>query len=92
MALADVYEKKNDLAGAKEVYGKLADVYPGSVLPKLRMVKASIKDKALKKEIAEMEATVAQEKYRCGKCGFTTDKFTLLCPKCHAIESFLLYL
>ncbi|MGB3478474.1 MAG: tetratricopeptide repeat protein [bacterium] len=91
-ALAHVYEKKNDLAGAREVYGKLADVYPNSVLPKLRMVKASIKDKALKEKIAEMEATVAQEKYKCGKCGFTTDKFTLLCPKCHAIESFLLYL
>lgn len=91
-ALADVYEKKNDLAGAKEVYGKLADVYPNSVLPRLRMVKASIKDKALKEKIAEMEATVAQEKYKCGKCGFTTDKFTLLCPKCHAIESFLPYL
>jgi len=91
-ALADVYEKKNDLAGAREVYGKLADVYPNSVLPRLRMVKASIKDKALKEKIAEMEATVAQEKYKCGKCGFTTDKFTLLCPKCHAIESFLLYL
>ena len=88
-ALADLYEKKNDLTGAKEIYGKLIDIYPKSALPRLRMLKASIKDKNVKEKLTEIEETVAHHNYWCVKCGFNMDEFTLLCPKCHAIESYL---
>lgn len=91
-ALADLYEKKNDLAGAKAIYSKLIDIFPNEALPRLRILKAGIKDKALKEKIIEIEETVAQQMYSCEKCGFNMDSFTLLCPKCHAIESFLPYL
>ena len=88
-ALADLYEKKNDLTGAKEIYSKLIDIFPNSALPRLRMLKAGIKDKTLKEKIMEIEETVAHGNYCCEKCGFNIHAFILLCPRCHATESFL---
>ena len=88
-ALADLYEKKNDLTGAKEIYSKLIDIFPNSALPRLRMLKANIKDKTLKEKIIEIEETVAHKNYCCEKCGFNIDTFTFLCPRCHATESYL---
>jgi lipopolysaccharide biosynthesis regulator YciM len=91
-ALADLYEKKNDLSGAKEIYSKLIDIFPKSGLPRLRMLKASVKDKNIKEKIMEIEGTVAHHKYVCDNCGFSMDTYVLLCPRCHAVESFSLSL
>jgi lipopolysaccharide biosynthesis regulator YciM len=88
-ALADLYEKKNDLIGAKEIYSKLIDIFPNSALPRLRLLKTNIKDKSLKEKLIEIEETVAHGNYCCEKCGFNIDAFVLLCPRCHAPESFL---
>jgi lipopolysaccharide biosynthesis regulator YciM len=90
--LADLYEKKNDIETAKDLYYKLADVYPVSILPKLHLLKANTDDETLKEKIAKIENIISHGKFKCTKCAFSTEKFSFLCPKCHAIESFLSYL
>lgn len=91
-ALADLYEKKNDIETAKEIYYKLADIFPKSILPKLHLLKANTDDENLKEKIVEIENIISHGKFKCTKCAFSTEKFSFLCPKCHAVESFLSYL
>lgn len=91
-ALASLYEKKNDIDTAKTVYSKLSAVYPKSILSRLNLLKAMTDDKSMKKRIVEIEKAVSQRNYRCKNCRFEARKFLFLCPKCHALESFLLYL
>lgn len=91
-ALADLYEKKNDTESAKEVYDKLTDIYPKSVLPKLHLLKSCTEDESLKKKITEIENIMSHKHFKCINCGYDTKKFSFLCAKCHAVESFLPYL
>lgn len=91
-ALADLYEKKNDAESAKGVYRKLSDLYPKSVLPKLYSLKLMTEDKVIKKGIAEIEKNLRRKEFRCNNCGYEMQKFSFICPRCHAIESFLPYL
>ncbi len=92
LALAALYEKKNDLEAAQAVYNKLSDRYPKSSLLKLRLLKSIIQDETLTEKVTEIENAVSNELFKCTNCGFCAEKFSFLCPKCHAIESFLLYL
>ena len=91
-ALADLYEKKNDAESAKYVYRRLADKYPKNILPKIYLIKSLTKEKTVTNEINEIEKQLTHSQFRCRKCGYETDKFSLICAKCHAIESFLPYL
>ncbi|HEC77524.1 MAG TPA: tetratricopeptide repeat protein [candidate division WOR-3 bacterium] len=92
LALAEIYEKKNDMETAKSVYARLKEVYPKSIVPKLRLLKLSVDDEKLKENIAEIENTVRHKNYRCKNCGNQVERFSFICKKCHAIESFLPYL
>jgi lipopolysaccharide biosynthesis regulator YciM len=91
-ALADLYEKKNDLETAEGIYQKLSDIYPESVLPKVYSLKLKASDKDLKERISEIEKTVSMQQFQCSNCGHKVDQFSFMCPKCHAVESFLPYL
>jgi len=92
LALAALYEKKNDLDAAQALYSKLSEKYPKSSLLRLRLLKSKVKDESLMDEITEIENEVGNKSFKCTNCGFDAEKFSFLCPKCHAIESFLLYL
>jgi lipopolysaccharide biosynthesis regulator YciM len=92
LALADLYEKKNDTERAMNVYSKLSDLYPKSFLPKLRSLKTIADDETIKEKISEIENSLVHGNVRCTNCGFVTEEFAFLCPRCHAVESFLPYL
>lgn len=89
LALADLYEKKNDLEKAREIYAKLSEIFPRSILPKLRMIKLMTEDVKMSDAIAEIEKAVSGHEYICSNCGNTVTNFSFICRKCHAIESFL---
>jgi len=88
-ALANLYEKKNEIEQAKDVYRKTSELYPDAVLPRLYMMKLSTDTKAIKKELSEIEKILSVNHFVCKKCGNKTKKFTFLCPNCRSIESYL---
>ncbi len=87
-ALANLHEKKNEIELAKEVYRKISELYPGSSLPRVRMMKLSADTKSIKKDIADIERLLAQNDFVCSKCHNKTKKFSFLCPNCRSIESY----
>lgn len=91
-ALASLYEKKNDLESARDTYRKIAELYPKSILPKFRLMQLMTEARQLKKELMETEKMLADHQFKCRNCGYQTNKFSFICPKCHAIVSFLPYL
>ncbi len=86
-ALADLNEKKNEIESAKDIYRKLGDIYPRSLKPKLRLLRLTAEDKQLKKELHDIDRTLADTKFVCNKCHFEASKYTFICPRCHALES-----
>lgn len=88
-ALANLYEKKNDMESAKDIYRKLSELYPKSILPRLYELRLMTEDKLIKRNIAEIEKNIRRQDYICNNCGFETQNFSFICPRCHAIESFL---
>ncbi|MGB9720953.1 MAG: tetratricopeptide repeat protein [bacterium] len=88
-ALATLYEKKNEIDQAREVYRKIGELFPDAFLPRLHILKLSADTKSIKKEIAEIEKLLAQPKFVCSKCGNKVKKFIFLCPNCRSIESYL---
>ncbi len=91
-ALADLYEKKNDIEAAEDVYRKLSEKNPKSVLLQLRLLRSMVKDESLKESIIAIEDTMSFKHFKCSKCGSETEQFLFLCPQCHTVESFLPYL
>jgi lipopolysaccharide biosynthesis regulator YciM len=91
-ALADLYEKKNDIESAAGVYRKLSEKNPKSVLPQLRLLRSMVKDESMEESIGAIEDTMSYKYFKCSKCGFETEEFSFLCPQCHTVESFLPYL
>lgn len=89
LALASLYEKKNEIEPAKEIYRKIADLHPEALLPRIFMMKLSADTKPIKKELAEIEKILMQTKFVCAKCGNKVKKFIFLCPNCRSIESYL---
>lgn len=89
LALAALYEKKNAVEMARDVYGKLSQEYPQNVLVSLRLLRSQIDDEAFKEQIKEIENRLARTMFRCTNCGFDVDEKAFLCPQCHAVESFL---
>jgi len=87
-ALANLYEKKNDLDAAKSLYMKLAEQFPRSILPKVRLLKLKTDDDSVMADLNEIEELVYAAEYTCNNCGNVTRDFSFLCEKCHAIESF----
>ncbi|MDH4210833.1 MAG: tetratricopeptide repeat protein [candidate division WOR-3 bacterium] len=87
-ALANLYEKKNDMDAAQGLYIKLAEQFPRSILPKIRMSKLKTDDDAILSALSEMEELVYAAEYTCNNCGNMRRDFSFLCEKCHAIESF----
>ena len=87
-ALASLYEKKNDLEAAEEVYLKLSDLFPRSVLPKIRLLKLKTVDEPTLTALDEIETALWRREFRCRNCGNVRVDFSFLCEKCHAIESF----
>ncbi len=88
-ALANLYEKKNEVEQAKEVYRKIGELYPEAILPKIHILKLSADTKTIKREIAEIEKSLTQNKFVCSKCGNKTKKFIFICSDCRSIESYL---
>jgi len=88
-ALANLYEKKNDLDAARDVYRKISEVYPKNVVARLNLLRLASEDKNIRKDLADMIKTQSELKYSCPSCGYTATKFSFNCPKCHAIESSL---
>jgi lipopolysaccharide biosynthesis regulator YciM len=87
-ALASLYEKKNDVESARDVYMKLAELFPRSVLPKLRMLKLKAEDETVLEALDDIEGTLCGQEFKCNNCGNIRDDFAFLCEQCHAIESF----
>lgn len=87
-ALAKLYEKKSDVESAHDVYMKLAELFPRSVLPKIRLLKLKTEDESILEALDEIEDTLCGQEYKCSNCGHTKTDFTFLCEQCHAIESF----
>lgn len=87
-ALAKLYEKKNDIDTAKEIYRKVADTYPHSILPKLSLLRLMVDDESTREKIYDIEKLIAGNQFICKNCGNKVKKFTLLCPICRAIESY----
>ncbi len=88
-ALANLYEKKNDIESAKDIYQKLGEAYPETVVPKLSLLRLMIDDDTIKEKIYDIEKVIPHNAFVCKKCKNRLNKFTLLCPKCRAIESYL---
>lgn len=88
-ALANLYEKKNDVESAKDVYRKLSELYPKSILPRLYELQLMTEDKSIKRNIGDIEKKVRRQDYTCNNCRLETQNFSFICPRCHAIESFL---
>jgi hypothetical protein len=89
VALANLYEKKNDKERMQEVYHKLTDVFPESILPKLRQIRMSVDDNQVIDTVIQVERAAYQKKLTCSNCGHSTSKFSLLCSKCGSLESLL---
>lgn len=87
-ALAALYEKKNDLELAREVYRKVAEIYPRSVVPRLNLLRLSTDDKNARRDLIDLIKTQGDLKYLCAACGTMAEKFSFLCPVCHALESY----
>jgi lipopolysaccharide biosynthesis regulator YciM len=87
-ALANLYEKKNDVDAAQSLYMKLAEQFPRSILPKIRLLKLKTDDDAMFSALNEMEEMVYAADYTCNNCENMRRDFAFLCEKCHAIESF----
>ena len=87
-ALADLYEKKNDIDAAREVYLKLVELFPRSALPKLRLLRMKTEDETVLSALDEIQETLCGQEYKCSSCGSVRSDFSFLCEKCHAIESF----
>jgi lipopolysaccharide biosynthesis regulator YciM len=88
-ALANLYEKKNDLESARDIYRKISDLYPKNVISRLNLLRLATEDKAIRRELTDLIKVQTESKYACQKCGHSTAKFAFTCPKCHALESFL---
>lgn len=90
--LAALFKKKSEPDRVKQIYQKIAEVYPDNVLPRLYMIQYSSKETDVQRKVDETINALAVNKYRCSNCGFTTGEHVFLCPKCHAIESLFAYL
>ena len=87
-ALAELYEKKNDINAAREVYLKLAELFPHSALPRIRMLKLKAEDEEILSALDDIENTVCVQEFKCSNCGNVRKDFAFLCEQCHALESF----
>jgi len=88
-ALASLYEKKNDLEAARDVYRKISEVYPKNVVSRLNLLRLATEDKNARKELLDIIKVHSELKFACQSCGNLLGKFSFNCPKCHALESYL---
>jgi lipopolysaccharide biosynthesis regulator YciM len=86
-ALANLYEKKNDIDAARDVYLRLVELFPRSVLPKIRMLKLKVEDDVID-ALDDIENAVCGQEFECSNCGNVRKDFAFLCEQCHALESF----
>jgi len=91
MALANLYEKKNDLKAAKELYQTLMDSDPDNVSPRLQLLKLSVDDTSVEDQLNEIEKVVSRSQYQCVKCNYLSETFEMLCPKCRDIGTYSLH-
>lgn len=87
-ALANLYEKKNDITAARELYNRISEQYPGHVVPRIRSLAIDTEDARVAAALADIGTTFARREYACRNCGHTRPDFVFLCEKCHSIESF----
>lgn len=87
-ALASLYEKKRDIAAARELYNRMSEQFPGSVVPRIRALGLETEDERVAVALADIGTTFARREYACSNCGHVRPDFAFLCEKCHAIESF----
>ncbi|UCF69982.1 MAG: tetratricopeptide repeat protein [candidate division WOR-3 bacterium] len=87
-ALANLYEKKNDIESAQELYGKMSEQFPRSILPKIKSLRLMTSDDVTAGRLQDIETSLDARAYSCGNCGNVRPDFVFLCEKCHAIESF----
>lgn len=88
-ALASLYEKKNDLEAARDVFRKISEVYPRNMISRLNLLRLATDDKNVRKELLDIIKTQSELRYVCQSCGNSINKFSFHCPKCHALESYL---
>lgn len=91
MALANLYEKKNDLKAAKDIYKVLMDSDSGNVIPRLQLLKLSVSDPAIEDQLQEIENVISRTQYQCVTCGYRSETFEMLCPECHDIGTYSLH-
>lgn len=87
-ALANLYEKKNEIEQARDIYRKISELYPEAVLPRIYIMKLSADTKSFKKELGEIENLLSLNNFVCKKCGNKTKKFAFICQNCRSIESY----
>jgi len=87
-ALAALYEKKNELESARDVYRKIAEMHPKDVVSRLNLLRLGTEDKNAKRDLIDIIKTQSELKYTCTVCGTTAVKFNFLCPVCHTLESY----
>lgn len=94
VALAQIYEKKEDIKQAISVLARAPMVGSRGYLAQLRLIALYLKDGAIKKGecvlnqlIEALASGSATLRFRCQACGFETKQFEWQCPKCWAWDS-----
>lgn len=87
-ALAALYEKKNELESAREIYRKISEIHPKNVASRLNLLRLGTEDKNIRRDLADASKSQGELKFTCAVCGSSAAKFSFLCPVCHALESY----
>jgi lipopolysaccharide biosynthesis regulator YciM len=93
-ALAQIYEKKEDVKSAIAILAKAPISDSKGFLAQLNLINLQIKDGAAKKAEWVLSQLIEQlqnesQNYRCGICGFESKQFQWQCPKCWNWESMI---
>jgi lipopolysaccharide biosynthesis regulator YciM len=92
LALANIHEKKGDLAAAIEACERAVKIDPGSMAARSSLVKFYRhrgEDQKLNEHLAAIVAS-ASDTFSCQNCDYQSTEPLWLCPKCRAWRSFQL--
>ncbi|MEO0094084.1 MAG: tetratricopeptide repeat protein [candidate division WOR-3 bacterium] len=92
IALAKIYEKKEDLKQATAVLARAPVKGLNTLLAQMNLVLLELKQGAVKKSEWVLQQLIQQldtqtENYRCRNCGYLSKQFEWQCPRCFAWET-----
>lgn len=92
IALAKIYEKKEDLKQATAVLARAPVKGLNTLLAQMNLVLLELKQGAVKKSEWVLQQLIEQlndqaENYRCQNCGYLSKQFEWQCPRCFAWET-----